>query len=140
MCFLFKAGTMQKARGHAGGAFLPSPSQTPCAWGLASLHRYLHAGNLRPLRPWLLYQGFVHVKLGSRCWAEANGATPTGETDFERGLLVAGSAPWVGKRMFLGTARRRIIRPQRPLTLLPGCGKLCLLIWRDLITPLSLQI
>lgn len=43
---------MQKARGRAGEASPPSPSRTPHALGLASLHGHLQPGNLVPLPPW----------------------------------------------------------------------------------------
>lgn len=46
----------------------------------------------------------------------------------------------VGKRTFPRMARRRMVRPQRPLAPLSSCGKLSrLLVWGELVTPLLLR-
>lgn len=65
VCLPFKAATMQKARGHAGGA---SPPPNPMCLGTGQL-AWVPMSGLCPLglAARLLRQGFVYVKLGGRC-------------------------------------------------------------------------
>lgn len=61
-----------------------SPPKTLCFWGLPSLHTDLCLGNLGPLSPGtalLLHQDSGYAKPRGSCWAEAKGATLTGEAE-----------------------------------------------------------